>query len=195
MTKQVPKESEFNLETVKLPKNGGLMVEYSYQVASGQDTHEIHDKHETTENPHPDLTAIMRKLKDYLIVVHRMDMVSKIVNQKQFKATDEQKKIADGAMDELKQNIRVNKISLYESAEKRAVIITGVNNAITDQGMALNTHKIHLDSYTYGFEPELSNVVEDLIAECYEFVFNHKIEQPELFENSLSDGENSDSKS
>jgi len=193
MTRQTPDESQFKLEKVTLPKNGGAKIEFSYQKSVRNETHTIHDKHETTENPHPDLTGIMRKLKDYLVVVHNLHMVEKVVKRKQFDATTAQQKIATGALDEIKQAIRISQCSLHGSSEDRAVIITGVNTSLTGQGMALNTHKIHLENDTYGFESELAEAVDDLISECYEFVFNHKVEEPDLFENSMADeSENKD---
>lgn len=182
---EAPNRDYFELKKISLPSSGGVYLEYKYHISQRDEFHEIDDKLQSSVEAHPDLQAKMRSLKDFHMEVGRLKTFYKVINQERFKSSDEQRTIADAALDELKRYIRINKLSISGKDENKGCVITGVVEAETGQGMAFNTHRIQFKGEVYGWEQKLKDIVEDLENEAYEYLFNGKVAEPDMFEESM----------
>lgn len=184
-----PERKNFAMSKVKIPNSGGLYVEFKYNQSIRDEYHEIFDKHQSSVEPHPDLAARIRSLKDYFIEVTRLKFMYRVIMREQFKASDEQVKIANAAIDELKRYVKITQISKSGKDDNKGVVITGVIEAETGQGMAYNTHRIKLNDEVYGWEEDLTEIVDDIQDEVYSYIYESKVALPDMFENSLADVE------
>lgn len=185
---ETPERDNFKVNKLKVPANGGLSVDFKYKVTVSDATHEIQDTHKSSIDAHPDLLGMIRGLKEYYMEAVRIKSLYRVVHEERFGASEVQKKVIDSAYSELKNNIRITQISV-SGAENTGVVITGVIDAVTGQGMALSTHQIKLDDFIYGWEEDLQETIEAIEAEVYDYMYNRKVAQPDLFQNSLADNE------
>jgi len=65
---------------------------------------------------------------------------------------------------------------------KRGVVITSTFTVDNNQKVAMNTPRILLSAESRGFEEQLSNLVDDIEAEVYAFVYENKVANPEIFD-------------
>ena len=106
-----------------------------------------------------------------------------------FKATKKQTEIAEAFAEECLGNIEVRGVSLSGQDDNVGVILTGLFTVSNNQKTAINTPRMKFNTETFGFEEELENNVSDIENEVYEFLFNGKKAQLELFG---ADGEAND---
>lgn len=184
---EAPSKESFELQKVSIPNGGGLSVEFKYGKSMRDEYHEFEDKHQSSVEPHPDLVARIRSLKGFYLEVTRMRTIYKVIFQDRFGASKEQQEIAKAALDELQRYVKITKISLSGKEDNSAVIITGVVEAETGQGMAYNTHRVKLNEEVYGWEENLKQIIEEIHDEVYEYIYGGKVLAPDMFDNSLAD--------
>mgnify|MGYP000415011411 CR=1 FL=1 len=180
-----PRKEDFRLSAIEIPKNGGLVVKWKYSKSVRDEIHEVEDSIKTTVEPHPDLKSKVRSLKDYYLEITHLGFLKKVMERDQFKADESQKKLMESGVEELKRLIRISKLSFSGSEDNFGLIITGEVEAWTGQKMAFNTHRVKTEDEIYGFENELADLIEEIRLECYEFIYNGKMAEPDLFQNSV----------
>ena len=98
-----------------------------------------------------------------------------------FKATKKQIEIADSFANECLGNIEVRGVSLSGQDDNVGVVLTGLFTVSNNQKTAINTPRMKYAVETFGFEEELENIVCDIENEVYEFLFDGKRAQMDLF--------------
>jgi hypothetical protein len=99
----------------------------------------------------------------------------------EFKATKKQTDIAAEFAEECLDNIEVRGVSLSGQDDNVGVVLTGLFTVSNNQKTAINTPRMKYNVETFGFEEELENIVCDIENEVYEFLFEGKKAQMDLF--------------
>jgi len=176
MSKQVLLQN-FTLESVKKQKNGGLSISYEVNESIGEEIYNDKDTKESARIPHPDLTNLLKDLIPSVAQVFGYTQLRGAVKSNAKIEADLEEKYQD-----LISKLDVTGISISGTGNNKGIIITATMKAESNQKMAMNTHRIRFNESRYGFESDLENVVEDIQNECYDYLFNGKKAQLELFD-------------
>lgn len=183
MEKQMtnPTESQFELNKVKLIKNGGLEAIYNITEIVGNETftNEYHVK--VVKDVHPDLMQCFKELRPIMARMFNLTSFLTIAESNEFDATDEQKAKAREYAEELIDNIEVRGVTYHGTAESLKVILTGLYRFQDGMKSAINTPNILTAEDKYGFEEKLDTIVTKIENEVYQFLFKGKRAQQELF--------------
>lgn len=190
-----PEKEFFNLSKAKLTKGGGLDCNYEVKEKTGNETYNEKFHQESAKDVHPDLSKSFERLKPIVARVWHLTFVRTLLLMPEFKASKLQSDLAEVAINEIMANIRVSSISISGQDENVGVVITAVMTADNNQKMAMNTHRIRFTDTKYGFEEELEEICGDIEQEVYEYLFEGKRAQLDLFSGVGSEGETEDEKS
>lgn len=183
-----PAESNFKLSKVKILPEGGLMVEFGLTEVNGAETYGSNQIIKSAKIPHPDLTDRIYKMAQMVVQVYGFTSARDVVFAQGFGANVSQKDYISKYVDEIVDRIRVNGFSVSGEGPRRGVVITATFAVDNRQRVAINTSRILLENESRGFEEKLTQLVNEVEKEVYEFVYRNKIAAPELF--PYHDGEN-----
>lgn len=172
----------FNLKKFKQETNGKWKIEFTGIGSDGKN--ELHDL--TFDRiPHQDLFDIMKKLKRLLalsndLFVHRKELNLKSQDQINLEAAE----IALAKMDQIViDSMSVSGFYLKGKEDNLSVVITGKHNTY-HTAVAMNSPLIKLEGDAFGFEPEVKEVVDELIHEVKLYLFDCKCSGGDLFNNA-----------
>lgn len=181
-----PNENQFSLDKVKLIKGGGLDVHYTVSVALGEEIYNDKYHIESAKEIHPDLRKLFESLD--IIVARTFGLTSFLscVESPDFKANAKQKKDARDFAKKLLGRIAIKGITFNGQDDNVSIIITSMLGAPGDDNgdktaSAINTPKLRYSLEKYGFEQELEEIAGNIEREVYEYLFNGKKAQQELF--------------
>ena len=178
----VPNKANFSLEKVKLTKTGGLDVHYSVSEKLGTEIYSNKYHIMSSKDVHPDLRKLFSKLNPIVARVFNMDsFVSEVVESAEFDATEEQKNLAKYYAETCVDRISVRGISISGKDENQGVTISGVYETDELIKTSICTPKINYATEVFGFESELEDIVFDIEDEVYQYLFEGKKAQLELF--------------
>jgi hypothetical protein len=177
-----PKKEQFELKKIKLTNGGGLTIAFNLTETVGEEIYRSSQDVKSSKEPHPDLRAMLGKMRPMVGQILHHNTTKSVVNEDRFHGDKAQLKMAEKAVEVLNSKIEVTGVSISGEGDKRGCVITSVYTVDNGQKIALNTPRIILTAETRGFEEELEKLVNDLENEAYEFVYNAKIANPEMFE-------------
>jgi hypothetical protein len=148
--------SDFELKKIKLLDNGGTEM-ISRVTFNDQTVNHADQTVKSTVEPHDDLVTPIRSLKKYL---------QKVVP------------LSPGFED----RIKATGIALSGKDENVGVIITGKYETPSGKIVAINSDRITLEGSAYGFEEEMSVLLDTIADECYLYAIEGKKAQLSLFE-------------
>lgn len=181
-TKNVkPTESAYKLTKVKLMNGGGLQVRYEVTESIGSEVFSNKYEIESAKDVHPDLSALFNDLVPIMGRVFNITSFLSVVECKDFKATAAQNQKAREFADECLSKIEIRGVSLSGDGDNLGIVITGLFTTPNGQKTCINSPRLRLTD-EYGFEEILEQIIEKLRHEVYEFLFNNKRAQLELFE-------------
>jgi hypothetical protein len=135
------------------------------------------------ESPHPDLVKGLQSLSPFVATCTHLAALSALCGwikgekEKDFKGILAK---AQAMQQEIIDSIDVRSVSIKgDEPEKRAVVISSV---LSYRGMstALNTPRIRLFGSTFGNEIGLSESIDELIEEAYQYLFQGKTAQQKM---------------
>lgn len=179
-----PNKTNFKLNKLKLISGGGLSVEYTLQEVIGADTYQSKQKQDSTKQAHPDLEENLLALAPMVAQVFCFTNARDMMMAPAFKADVLQKEAMAKFVDFIHDKIRITGISISGEEAKRGVVITASFAVDNNQRVAINTPRILLSSESRGFEEKLAGIVDSLESESYEFIYNSKVANPEIFDYS-----------
>lgn len=185
----VPSKEKFALSKVKLLKDGGLDVHYEVTEVIGNESYTNKYHVFSAKDIHPDLRKLFDNLRPIMGRVFNITSFKSMMATPNFKATKKQTEIAEAFAKECLWNIEVRGVSLSGQDDNVGVILTGLFTVSNNQKTAINTPRMKFNTETFGFEEELEYNVSDIEDEVYEYLFNGKKAQLELFG---ADGEAND---
>lgn len=122
---------------------------------------------ESDKIAHPDLRNAMQELKRPLVQTWNLP--------------GEDNELQDWA----EENLEISSLSINSKGD--AIVITGKVKAETGAKMAMNSPRVDLSQDTYGFEEQVTAVVDRITAEAYAFLYENKRAQLELFDGNQDD--------
>jgi hypothetical protein len=182
-----PSKTNFKLNKLKLISGGGLSVEYTLQEVIGADTYQSKQKQDSTKQAHLDLEENLIALAPMVAQVFCFTNARDIVMSPVFKADILQKESVAKYVDFIHEKIRITGIAVSGEEGKRGVVITASFAVDNNQRVAINTPRILLVSESRGFEAKLIAIVDSLESEAYDFIYNSKVANPEIFNYSGED--------
>lgn len=177
----VPSEKNFSLSKVKLVKDGGLDVHYEVIETIGSESYSNKYHVESGKDIHPDLRDCFDRLRPVMGRVFNLTSFLSLIENPNFDADERQEHIARDFADECLDNIEVRGVSLSGTGDNVGVVLTGLFAVSNNQKTAINTPRLKFNTETFGFEEELEEIVGDIEAEVYAFLFKGKKAQLELF--------------
>lgn len=185
-----PVIERFFLNKVKLISgNGGIEANFETEDVVGSEIYHDSGHEKSTKIPHPDLLKIFEQLKPMVARIYHFTFIREIIMAEDFKAKPEQARIAERALQEILGKINVIGISLSGSDDKAGVILTASFTADNNMKMAINTHRIKFTDTKYGFEEDLGELIKKLKEEVYNYIFEGKKAQLEIFTSQQMGGE------
>lgn len=176
-----PSKTAFNLSKIKLISGGGLSVKYELEAVIGAETYHSNHVEESTKQPHPDLEECFQKMAPMVAQILGFTVAKDLAYKLEFKADAKQKELLGNYVYQMTEKIRVSGIAISGKGDKIGVVITSIFTVDNKQKIALNTPRIMLKAVTRGFEEELETLIETIREEAYEFLFNGKVANPEMF--------------
>lgn len=177
----VPTKEKFSLSKVKLLKDGGLDVHFEVTEVVGNESYTNKYHVLSAKDIHPDLRKLFKDLCPIMGRVFNITSFKSMIATPDFKATKKQIEIADSFANECLGNIEVKGVSLSGQDDNVGVVLTGLFTVSNNQKTAINTPRMKYAVETFGFEEELENIVCDIENEVYEFLFDGKRAQMDLF--------------
>lgn len=177
----VPTKEKFSLSKVKLLKDGGLDVHFEVTEVVGNESYTNKYHVLSAKDIHPDLRKLFKDLCPIMGRVFNITSFKSMIATPDFKATKKQIEIADSFANECLGNIEAKGVSLSGQDDNVGVVLTGLFTVSNNQKTAINTPRMKYAVETFGFEEELENIVCDIENEVYEFLFEGKRAQMDLF--------------
>jgi pantothenate synthetase len=177
-----PLKENFQVKKIKLPNAGGMDIEFDITEVIGAESYQSSQSHKSSKEPHPDLSENFEKMAPMVAQVFGFTIPREVVFKKEFDSNISQKEYISRAVDELTANIRITGISISGKDDNIGVVISSSYAVDNKQRVALNTPRIMLNGSSRGFEEKLRELIESIKNEAYEFVFNRKVANPEIFE-------------
>lgn len=185
----IPLEEKFALSKVKLLKDGGLDVHYEVTEVVGNESYTNKYHVLSAKDIHPDLRNLFNDLRPIMGRVFNITSFKTLMETPDFKATENQKEIAENFAKECLNNIEVRGVSLSGQDDNVGVVLTGLFTVSNNQKTVINTPRLKYNTETFGFEERLETTVNGIENEVYAFLFKGKKAQLELFG---ADGEAND---
>lgn len=179
---KTPEKKAFSLSKVKVINGGGLDVHFEVEEACGAEVYRENYHLTSGKEIHPDLQKLFDKLKPIMARVYHLSFFRSLMETPDFKATKKQKELAEEAFKEVIDKLRVTGVSLSGKDDNVGVVLTGTFTADSNQKMPINSHRMKFNSERYGFEEEMEEIVGEIESEVYEFLFNGKKSQLEIFD-------------
>lgn len=177
----IPLKDKFALSKVKTLKDGGLDVQYEITEVVGNESYTNKYHVVSAKDIHPDLRNLFDKLRPIMGRIFNITSFKSMIATPDFKATKKQQEIAESFAEECLKNIEVRGVSLSGQDDNVGVVLTGLFTVSNNQETAINSPRLKYNTETFGFEEELENIVCDIEEEVYEFLFEGKKAQLELF--------------
>lgn len=179
---KTPSENAFFLSKVKVISGGGLDVHFEVEEVCGAEVYRENYHLASSKGIHPDLQKLFDNLKPIMARVYHLSFFRSLLETPEFKATKNQKEIAEKAFEEILSKINVTGFSMSGKDDNVGIVLTGTFTADSNQKMAINSHRMKFSDERYGFEEEMESIVGDIEREVYAFLFKNKRAQLELFD-------------
>lgn len=174
----------FSLKKLKVNSDFDVEIEYLNEIPDDETTRKrVYSFEEKKMRPHDDMLELLKKMKRMLAFHLGLTKLEAMVNSKDFNATKEQKKILKKEMDEVLDKINITGIFLSGEALEK-VKITG-----SYDGIGTASKLFSLEGESQGFEEEAKTIVKALEQEAYEYIFELKRAQLELFGQGEGEGD------
>lgn len=177
----IPSKDKFALSKVKTLKDGGLDVQYEITEVVGNESYTNKYHVVSAKDIHPDLRNLFDNLRPIMGRIFNITSFKSMIATPDFKATKKQQEIAESFAEECLKNIEVRGVSLSGQDDNVGVVLTGLFTVSNNQKTAINSPRLKYNTETFGFEEELENIICDIEEEVYEFLFEGKKAQLELF--------------
>lgn len=177
-----PSKDSFKLQKIKLGTSGGLTVDFEVTEVIGAESYKSSQTQKSSKEPHPDLGEKLHAMGAMVAQVFGFMGVRTIADTKEFKADVLQKELVAKWIDEIIGKIRVTGISISGEDKTFGVVITASYAVDNGQRVAMNTPRILISGESRGFEEKLGQLVEEIQDEAYQFVYNRKVANPEMFD-------------
>ena len=176
------KKEDFTLRSLKI--NGGIVtVDYTEKLTQGGTVQEVEKSEKRLRTPHPDLTKAFQMLNVFVARATHLDALDVV---RGFIEGSEKGKDAKVFLAQMQQNqqeildsIDIRGLHVKGANEKVAVIISAV---LSVKGLAtsINTPRISLSRSTFGFEVGLSESIDEISNEVFQYLFSGKESQQQL---------------
>lgn len=172
-----PNFKDFKLKSIKLLKNGGAEVVWSYPYSAGPETHTDTHSVKRSIDVHKDLFDLLNKNKGNILMVEEIDyrlMAKTLERMPGSNSAKEVAQIAEGMTADALSKLQVTGISLSGKGDKKNAIITYKKITGDKKIIGRPTSLIQLSSNVYGFEQELESDIEDICKEVYAYIYDDK---------------------
>lgn len=152
----IPNKANFHLTKVKLDPQTGLAVNYQITITEGDDACVIDRAESSSREVHPDLKQAIEELRGIVCDTF-------------------------GLPEDVAERIEPRGVAYSGNGKARGVVITAILEAVNGTKAALNTPRIKVEQSSFGFEEELSAMVDVISNEVYAYLFEGKQARLSLF--------------
>lgn len=176
-----PSEGQFSISKVKLKKDGVIDLHYEVTETVGQESYTNKYHLESAKDVHPDMRELFKNLKPIVSRIFKLTSFQSVVSAPDFKATAKQKEAADSYADEVTNGVHVTGLSYGGTGDNVKVVLTALYTVANNQKVAINTPAIRVEGESWGFEEQLQEIVAAVEKEVYQFLYEGKKAQLEIF--------------
>lgn len=173
--------TQFSLTKLKPSKTGGLEIWYE-QKETVNDIPTVAEQHtKRSKMPHPELTNKFKSLAAFCAVCFGYNTIMSTVDTEEFAPNQAQEHYVRCWCETQKDSIEVTQMQVSGKYDTMEVVI--YFNYLTSCGQKAvgQTPPILLSADNYGCEAKLLEIIVKLEDECFEYLFNNKQIQPDLF--------------
>lgn len=172
---------------VKIHSNGNVEIHDNFDINEGPTKEKKQSVVKNSVTPHLDLQTSLDKLKPFLSECFGINYAIEYVNsegltEEKQKAFNVVKPILSREYRTILNDITITGLSISGNSEKRSVVITGIKLQPNKSKTALNSPNIRLTQKAFGFEDELSDIVDEVLIESELYHTGKKKAQYEIFD-------------
>lgn len=177
---------DVSIKKIKIKPGLGAIIVTKNQMSNPKDGASYFDivSKESPVIVHSDFHTALDSLKPIVAEIHyykeMMLLGSSNFSKEEKKAFNLLKKHIDREYTQLLQNITISGVALSGNDKTLGVIITGTIKSEIGQKTALNTPRIMLAADSYGFEQELSDMIDAVTDEMYLYLYEKKKAVPDF---------------
>lgn len=177
-----PNREKFKLSKIKLINGGGCALKFDLEEIIGADSYISSEDIKSSKEPHPDLVDKFLEMRAMVAQVFCLTSIRGVVDNPKFGGDKIQTKFIESWVQEMISKINVTGISLSGAEDKKGIVITSTFTVDNRQKSAWNTPRIMLNGESRGFEERLSELVSGIESEAFEFLYESKVRNPEMFD-------------
>lgn len=172
-----PKKENFSIKQVELNDAGGLKVKYEIYEQSGEEEYRYIYQVENQKIIHPDMYFPFHHLKYNVGKIFNMITVAEFINESD--VNNDIKEATSDLSDSILDRIKISGISIIGKESNKFLVIKSVYMAENGYKTVLKTPKIKLDITEDSVLCDIVSVIEE---EVYEYLFNNKQAQLDVFD-------------
>lgn len=180
-TMAIPAKDKFSLSKVKLIRDGGLDVTYDVTEVVGNESYTNKYHVENVKDVHPDLRKLFKQLAVEMAKMFSPITPKGVAEALEVKMTAKQKEACEKIGKSVQEKFEVRGVSFTGSGDNIGVVITGLYTFDNGLKTAINSPRVKFDNPLFGNEEELEEICTEIENEVYEFLFEGKSAQLELF--------------
>lgn len=174
-------EMDYALNKVALVPGGGIKASYMVYQVIDEKPCTIGRTDTCTRDVHPHLTDLFEELRNYVAQAFYMTTFLDMVEAGDWGVPEDRKLAAHAFADSIIEQIHVNGIAWYGQGNDTSVVLTAVIEFPKGLKTTIRTPKIKLGNMLFGFEGQLSLAAESIQTEVFQYLFEGKQGQVEVF--------------
>ena len=166
---------KFRLKRIRLMDDLGVDATYLEKATIENEVHWVEKTIKSTIQRHRDIDKITDKLRIHVVRVYGMLAVGMYKPVEDFNAKESK------LLGMLLGEIDIVQITLQGDDETNGVIISAKKNVLGNLVVVMNTPSIKYENSTYDYSWELKETIDELCDEVFEYIFNRKFAQLDMF--------------
>lgn len=173
------KFDDFNLKSVAVSKSMVTADFVAKKTVGGENVATVFNV-KSPHEPHPDLIECMQVFRVHLASAYGLTTPFAKVAELTKKMSKKETEKLEQLKADIVANVEVTKLSIGGLDTAQGAVISGKLKSFNGSKIALNTPRIVFESNKIGIESEVKKLVDVLIEEVYDYLFENKRAQLEI---------------
>lgn len=169
-------KKDYRLKRVKLMDDQGIEATYLEKVTIGKEVHWVEKTIKSSIQRHPNIDRVVDRLRIHVVRVYGLLAVGMYKPVEDFNSKESK------LLGLLIGNIDIVQVTLQGDEETNGAVISAKKNVLGNLVVVMNTPSIKYENSGYDYSYELKETIDELSEEVFEYVFNRKFAQLDLFD-------------
>ena len=166
---------DFRLKRIKLMDDQGIEATYLEKATIGKEVHWVEKTIKSSIQRHPDIDKVTDRLRIHVVRVYGLLAVGMYKPVEDFNSKESK------LLGLLLGEIDIVQVTLQGDEETNGAVISAKKNVLGNLVVAMNTPSIKYENSTYDYSYELKETIDELCDQVFEYIFNHKYAQLDMF--------------